>query len=407
MKRDPLFPWEEIRERYSPSPLWVPKSGTVSALDARLRARAESESHPAHPQLGGTVITEDDVEDAAAFLQSVLAVARVPAEPPVEGETTNPGRGYMKTFHVPVLADEVLELLSVRSGGLYVDATLGGGGHTTRILEAAPDVRVIGVDQDTEALEAAAARLERFGDRFVPLHGNFVDLGSLLADEGIDEPIDGILMDLGVSSHHFDASERGFSFSSLGPLDMRMDLSQETTAADLVNTLSQGELARIIREYGEEPLATRIAAQILMRRASAPLRTTSDLVEVVQRAYGKRAHRSRRNPATRTFQALRIAVNRELDVLQAALPGAFDRLAPGGRLVVISYHSLEDRITKQFMVSQTTGCVCPPEIPVCRCGRKPHARRVTSKPIRAGAEEEKWNPRSRSARLRAIEKVSS
>lgn len=410
---DPLFPWEEIRLRYAPSPLWgAParaRGRSVSGLEARLARLPRAESHPPHPQLGGIasgVSTEErEMEAAADFLRSVLQTTTIEATGiEASEETTNPGL-RMSTYHQPVLPHEVLHALAPADGGVYVDATLGGGGHSELILAGTSDTRVIGIDQDQDALREATARLSRFGDRFVPVHGNFEHLASLLAGAGI-ESADGILMDLGVSSHHFDTAERGFSFSDVGPLDMRMNKEDEATAADLVNTLPQAELARILRELGEEPMAARIAAEILRRRSTTPLHTTKDLVDVVLHVYGNRAKASRKHPATKTFQALRIAVNRELDVLSAGLEAAFRCLQPGGRLVVISFHSLEDRIVKRFMKNLTLRNEPPPEVPVTDDQIAPApARLMTRKPITASDAEIEENPRARSAKLRALEKT--
>lgn len=297
------------------------------------------------------------------------------------------------------MRDQAIELLAPQAGGRYLDGTVGAGGHAEAILErCAPDGRLLGIDADPEALRLAADRLARFGARVVLVHGNFRDLALIARERGF-VPLDGVLLDLGLSSMALERSGRGFSFQRDEPLDMRFDPSGGPTAADLVNWCSEDELVRILREYGEEPAAHRIAGQIIARR---PLNRTSDLVAAVEAALGRRAAASRIHPATRTFQALRIAVNDELGALRAALAGAVEVLRPGGRLVVISFHSLEDRIVKQF-IRERSGrvCVCPPDLPVCVCGRTPSLRDLTPHPLVPPPEEVERNPRARSARLRA------
>ena len=304
-------------------------------------------------------------------------------------------------YHVPVLADEVLAALALprgTSGGVWFDGTVGGGGHASRILDAiGPAGRLIAVDRDADALAAATARL---GNRATFVHGNF--------DEVDLEPgsLDGALLDLGVSSHQIDTAERGFSFAADGPLDMRMDRRQNASAADLVNQLAHGELARLFREYGEEKNAGRIATEILRRREKQPFTRTRELVSAVVAAFGGREKKGGINVATRTFQGLRIAVNAELSALERALPRLLDALTVGGRLAVISFHSLEDRIVKHTFRDWATGCVCPKDFPVCRCGRSPRVSLVTKKGVKASESESKANPRARSAILRAIEKLS-
>lgn len=300
--------------------------------------------------------------------------------------------------HIPVLVNAVLSWLQVRPGGVYVDGTVGGGGHAEAILTAsAPDGRVLGLDRDPQALEFARGRLSCFGDRVTLRHGSFAHLRALVADFA---PADGVLLDLGLSSLQLADPERGFSFTQEGPLDMRFDPTEDLpTAADLVNTLSVKELTDVLYRYGEERQARRIAEAIV---ASRPIRTTTELARLVERVVGGR--RERIHPATRVFQALRIAVNRELEALEAALPQALDVLKPGGRLVVISFHSLEDRIVKQFLQRESRDCLCPPEIPVCVCGHRARLRILTPKPVRPDESEVAANPRARSARLRAAEK---
>ncbi len=314
-----------------------------------------------------------------------------------------PGQGRGRgadAVHIPVLLQETLTFLQVRPGGTYIDATVGGGGHAEAILSAsAPDGRLLGLDLDPDALEVARERLTPFGERAVLRQGSFAQLAALAADFA---PVDGILFDLGLSSLQLADPARGFSFSYSGPLDMRFDPDAGgPTAADLVNGLSVEELAQILYQYGEERQARRIAEAIV---AARPLETTEQLAEVVVAAVGRR--RGRIHPATRTFQALRIAVNDELSVLQVALPQAVDLLRPGGRLVVISFHSLEDRIVKRFLRQESKDCICPPEAPVCTCEHRARLRVLTRKPVRPDPEEVARNPRARSARLRAAERLA-
>ena len=307
--------------------------------------------------------------------------------------------------HVSVMADEALGYLAPRSGGIYVDGTVGGGGHAERILDGcAPDGVLLGFDQDAEALAAAGRRLARFGDRCRLFRRNFALLGETLAELGI-AAIDGLLLDLGVSSHQLDSAERGFSFQQDAPLDMRMDREASCTAADLVNDLPEEELSRIIREYGEERWARRIAAAIVRARQAAPLARTGELAAVVSGAIPRALQEERIHPATRTFQALRIAVNDELGSLERGLAAGLERLSPGGRVVVISFHSLEDRIVKSRFRERARGCICPRQIPYCVCGQLPQLRILTSKPVTAGNAEVTANPRARSAKLRAAERI--
>jgi 16S rRNA (cytosine1402-N4)-methyltransferase len=311
----------------------------------------------------------------------------------------------MSDYHTPVMLRETLEYLHPRSGGVYVDATLGGGGYSGAILPfCQPGGRVIGIDQDPDALAEASRRLSEWRDAFLPLRGNFREMDALLRQAGIARA-DGAVFDLGVSSHQLNAGERGFSFRYDAPLDMRMDPIQGDTAADLVNTLPEKELTRIIREYGEENWAARIAKFVVEARARGPLRTTGDLVRVIESAVPKAARPKEIHAATRTFQALRIAVNGELDALEQGLSSALECLSAGGRIVVISYHSLEDRIVKNRFQSWEKPCVCPPGLPVCGCGKSPSVGVVTRKPVSPTGEEVVANPRSRSARLRCAEKL--
>jgi 16S rRNA (cytosine1402-N4)-methyltransferase len=307
--------------------------------------------------------------------------------------------------HLSVLPAEVLHYLAPRSGGVYLDGTLGGGGHAGLILEASgPEGRLFGFDRDMVAIMAASARLAPYGDRFRPLNGNFAAMGEMLHGLGV-EGVDGFVLDLGVSSHQLDTAERGFSFQQDAPLDMRMDQGRGETAADLVNRLSHGELARIIREYGEERWAGRIASFICSAREEAPISGTLQLADIVKAAIPRKAWEERIHPATRTFQGLRIAVNEELSSLETGLRTAVGLLKPGGRGVVISFHSLEDRIVKQMFRELSSGCICPKELPVCACGHTPAVKVLTGRPVTAGTEELAANPRSRSAKLRAVEKL--
>lgn len=305
-----------------------------------------------------------------------------------------------QTFHhEPVLLAQTLALLAPAPGELFVDGTLGGGGHTEALLEAG--ARVIGLDQDPEALAFARERLARFGDRFQAVRANFETVETVLDRLGVAQ-IDGALLDIGVSSWQLDAPQRGFSFQEDGPLDMRMDPDGPVSAADLVNTAPEEELIRIFREYGEESAARRIAGQIVRDRALRPFETTFDLVRSVEKVHPRRG---RAHPATKVFQALRIAVNRELDVLQAALAAFSARLAPGGRFGVITFHSLEDRIVKNFFRTGSQEWLDRPEWPAPRPNPAFQFRLLTPKPAVATADEQARNPRSRSAKLRAVAKT--
>ena len=307
----------------------------------------------------------------------------------------------MEFKHIPVMLEECMELLNLaqRPTGVFVDGTLGGGGHTEQILSRTTG-KVIGIDRDWDALRAAGARLSPFGDRFVPLHGNYANIKTLLQRAGFDG-MDGMLMDLGVSSYQLDNPERGFSFHNDAPLDMRMDQTAELTAEKVLNTYPEKELVRIISQYGEEKWAVRIAKFIV---AARPLHTTMDLVRVIDAAVPAAERRKVSHPARRTFQAIRIEVNSELSLLEPALRDAVDCLKPGGRLVVITFHSLEDRIVKQTFQSLQNPCTCPPKTPVCICGKKPLGRVVTRKPVLPTQEECERNLRSHSAKVRAFEK---
>ncbi len=309
----------------------------------------------------------------------------------------------MEFKHIPVMLEPCMELLGLdrHPDGVFVDGTLGGGGHTQEILSRTRG-KVLGIDRDWEALRAAGERLAPFGDRFVPLHGNYANIASLLHEAGYDS-MDGMLMDLGVSSYQLDNPERGFSFHTDAPLDMRMDQTAPLTAEIVLNTYSEKELARIISLYGEEKWAVRIAKFIV---AARPLHTTMDLVRVIDAAVPAAERRKVSHPARRTFQAIRIEVNSELSLLEPALRDAVSCLKPGGRLVVITFHSLEDRIVKQTFHNLQYPCTCPPKAPVCICGKKPQGFVVTRKPVLPTEEECEINPRSHSAKVRAFEKTS-
>lgn len=311
----------------------------------------------------------------------------------------------MSAFHEPVLVKEVLASLNLKRGGIYVDGTVGGGGHAGEILrETAPDGILIGIDADEDAIRAAAERLAEFGDRKILVQGNFADMDSILTKLG-KTGVDGILLDLGVSSHQLDKAERGFSFQADAPLDMRMDRAQDFSAADLVHTASERELAQIIRDYGEEPAARRIARAIVARRKTAPLQTTAELAALIARNLPRTHGHRKIHPATKTFQAVRIAVNRELASLTQAIETGTGLLRPAGRFSIISFHSLEDRIVKNAFSARSGRCVCPPDFPRCVCRPVATLNVLTKKPVRPGAEEIAANPRARSARLRTAERI--
>lgn len=308
-------------------------------------------------------------------------------------------------YHLPVLADEAIDLLQARAGQTLLDCTLGGGGHARRFAAVlGPAGRIVGIDRDSDALEEARGALEGSGPGVVLLHGDFRECVRLLASVGIHR-VDAALMDLGVSSHQLDVAERGFSFRLPAPLDMRMDRSGGTTAADIVNGAPEAEIRRILTEYGEERWAARIAKVIVARRAARPFETTTDLADVVTGAIPAGARPRDIHAATRSFQGLRIAVNDELGALRDAVDACVDLLSPGGRLGVMSYHSLEDRIVKQAFVRLSGRCQCPPGLPVCRCGAVQRIEIVTRKPVMASASEVAANPRARSARLRVAAKT--
>jgi 16S rRNA (cytosine1402-N4)-methyltransferase len=307
-------------------------------------------------------------------------------------------------YHAPIMVSEILSLLQPEQGGVFVDGPRGGGGHAQAVLERLPaGGRLYGIDRDGEAIAEASRRLTPFGDAFTAIRGNFFDMKSLLLQRGI-KTADGILLDLGVSSHQLDAPERGFSYHSEAPLDMRMDTSAPLTAYD-VNTYPAPELARIFREYGEERFAGRIASALVRARESGPIRSTTQLAEIIKAATPAANRWEGQHPARRSFQAIRIEVNGELSGLRQALADAAELLSPGGRLCVITFHSLEDRIAKQLFRELENPCTCPPKAPVCICGKKPVVRILTKKPLTAEQQELEENARSRSAKLRAIEKL--
>jgi len=314
----------------------------------------------------------------------------------------------MEEGHLPVMVKEVMVALSPLPGSFHVDATLGSGGHAVRILESnAPDGRLLGLDADPMAIARAARRLAPFGERAVLRHANFEDMATVAAAAGFSS-VDGVLLDLGLSSNQLADSDRGFSFRAEGPLDMRFDPTRGRPASDLIARDNARSLAQIFRAYGEERFADRIARAVVREREQHPIERASELAELVERVVPGGARTPRRiHPATRVFQALRIAVNGELDVLPRALAAAVELLRPGGRLVVISYHSLEDRIVKRFIAAERRGCVCPPELPVCVCGRAPRLRPLGRKPERPTNEEIAANPRARSAHLRAAERLAA
>ena len=309
----------------------------------------------------------------------------------------------MEYTHKPVLLDECIEMLNIRPGGVYVDGTLGRAGHSREIVRRLTGGRLICIDQDMAAIRAAEERLAPWRDRVTLVHGNFSDLADILREAGVSG-VDGALFDLGVSSPQLDDASRGFSYMQDAPLDMRMDNTAALTAREVVNTWSQEELRRILYEYGEERYAPAVARAIVRARETGPVETTLELAEIVRGAMPPAALREKQHPAKRTFQAVRIAVNGELDALPPMLEAAVDSLNPGGRLAVITFHSLEDRIVKQTLREQARGCTCPREFPVCVCGKKPKIRLVTRKPIVPGAAELSENPRARSAKLRTAEK---
>ena len=306
--------------------------------------------------------------------------------------------------HVSVLLEECVTGLNIRPEGIYVDGTLGGAGHSSQIAKGLTTGRLIGIDRDPVALKAAGERLAPYGDRVTLVHSNFCEMASVLESLGISG-VDGILLDLGVSSPQLDDGQRGFSYMTDAPLDMRMNREDRLSAYEVVNTWPREELRRILYDYGEERYAPQIASAICRRRETKNIETTLELVDVIRSAMPAAALREKQHPAKRSFQAIRIAVNDELGSVEKVMRDAIPCLNPGGRLAVITFHSLEDRIVKNAMAAASKGCTCPPNFPVCVCGKKPQVKLVSRKPIVSGDEELERNPRARSAKLRVCEKI--
>ena len=310
----------------------------------------------------------------------------------------------MEFKHVSIMLDEVIENLDIKSDGIYVDGTLGGAGHAWHVCKKlGPSGRFIGIDQDDAAIEASKKRLEEYGDKVTVVRSNYCHMKDLLWQMEIDK-VDGILLDLGVSSYQFDNAQRGFSYREDAPLDMRMDQRQEMTARDIVNTYSEKELYRIIRDFGEDKFAKNIAKHICLAREKKPIETTFELTEVIKAAIPMKVRATGGHPAKKTFQALRIELNQELAVLQNSLNDMIDLLNDGGRICIITFHSLEDRIVKTIFKKNENPCECPPSFPVCMCGKKPKGKVITRKPILPSPEEMEENPRSKSAKLRVFMK---
>lgn len=311
----------------------------------------------------------------------------------------------MEFHHISVLLNECIDNLNITPDGIYVDGTMGGGGHSLEIAKRLTTGRLICIDQDPNAHETAGKRLAEYKDRITFVRDNFGNIANILDSLGI-EKIDGMLLDIGVSSHQLDEAERGFSYQQDAPLDMRMNPDRPFSAYDVVNGYDEDELDRVIFTYGEERWARRIAQFIVKEREAKPIETTGELVDIIKKAVPKGARKDGPHPAKRTFQAIRIEVNGELEVLQRAIDDVAARLAVGGRLCIITFHSLEDRIVKEAFRKQENPCICPPQFPVCVCGKKPLGRVITRKPILPSKEELEENPRSRSAKLRVLEGVS-
>lgn len=311
----------------------------------------------------------------------------------------------MEFQHKPVMLNEVIDSLKIRPEGTYVDGTLGGAGHSSQIARRlSGEGRLFGFDQDAAAIEAATRRLEPYKDRVSIIRSNYSEMRERLSELGV-RSADGILLDLGVSSYQLDDAQRGFSYRADAPLDMRMDQRQKLSAREVVNGYSIGELTRVIREYGEERFARNIAKHITAEREKKPIETTGELISIIKAAIPAKAREGGGHPAKRTFQAIRIEVNRELDVLSDSLDGMIDLLADGGRICVITFHSLEDRIVKEVFRRNENPCTCPPEFPVCVCGKKSKGHVITRKPIIPSVEETEENPRSKSAKLRVFERT--
>lgn len=310
----------------------------------------------------------------------------------------------MEFVHRPVLLDETIEGLNIKENGCYVDGTLGGAGHASEVCKRLGEYgRFVGIDQDEDAIAAASKRLEPFGEKVTIVRSNYCQIEEVLGNLGI-EKVDGILLDIGVSSYQFDNFERGFSYREDAPLDMRMDNRQTLSAKTVVNTYSEQELYRIIRDYGEDTFAKNIAKHIVRARQEKEIETTGELVEIIRAAIPMKIQKTMGHPAKQTFQAIRIEVNRELEVLENSIDAMIDRLNPGGRLCIITFHSLEDRIVKNLFRKAENPCVCPPNFPVCMCGKKSKGKCITRKPIVPSAEELEVNHRAKSSKLRVFEK---
>ena len=310
----------------------------------------------------------------------------------------------MEFHHIPIMLDRVIEELKIRPNGVYVDGTVGGAGHSSEILKRLSDKgTLVAIDQDRDAVDTARKRLADISDRATVVKSNFVNFDIVLDDLGIGS-VDGVLLDLGVSSYQFDQADRGFSYRFDAPLDMRMEQTQEETAADIVNEYSEEDLVRILREYGEEPFARRIAANICREREKKPIRTTFELNELIKSSIPASARRDGGHPSKQTYQAIRIALNKELQILEDSIDQMIHRLSSGGRLCIITFHSLEDRIVKNAMRVAEKPCICPPDFPVCVCGRIPLGKVITRKPIVPDEEELRGNPRAKSAKLRIFER---
>lgn len=306
--------------------------------------------------------------------------------------------------HFPVMLGECIEALNVKPDGIYVDGTLGGGGHSEQIVKRLKDGRLICIDRDTEAISAASKRLEAYKDKIIFVHDNFENIKNIVSSLGIDK-IDGAMFDLGVSSYQLDTAERGFSYNLDAPLDMRMDSGASLSAYDVVNRYSEDEIKRILWEYGEENNAPRIAREIIKRRSEKPIETTFELVDIIKSVAPKKELISGHHPAKQTFQAIRIEVNGELSVIAPTIEDTVSILNKGGRIAVITFHSLEDRAVKQVFARLEKGCTCPPDFPVCVCGKKPQVKLLSRKPILPTEEELSLNRRSHSAKLRSAEKI--
>ena len=309
----------------------------------------------------------------------------------------------MEFKHKSVLLNETIDGLNIKPDGIYVDGTLGGGGHAYEVCRRLGEKgSIVGIDQDAAAIEAASARLKDFGEKVTIVRSNYCDMKSKLHELGIDK-VDGIVLDLGVSSYQLDTAERGFSYREDAPLDMRMDTRQKMTARDIVNDYTEADLYRVIRDYGEDKFAKNIAKHIVQARAVKPVETTAELSEIIRASIPMKFQKKSGHPAKRTFQAIRIELNRELDVLRDSLDDMIDLLNPGGRLCIITFHSLEDRIVKSAFRKNENPCTCPPDFPVCGCGKKSKGSIITKKPILPSEEELEYNSRSKSAKLRIFE----